>query len=69
MEIDWAVGQILEYVTKKKRLDRNSKTSSSAYLVHFSTRQTLVIFTSDNGAALVSKEKAGKVSNHISDEL
>ena len=25
MEIDWAVGQILEYVTKKKRLDKNFK--------------------------------------------
>ena len=28
MEIDWAVGQILDYVTKKKRLDKNFKTPS-----------------------------------------
>ena len=27
-----------------------------------------MIFTSDNGAALVSKEKAGKVINHIAEK-
>jgi len=47
MEIDWSVGQILDYIRKKK-----------------SVRDTLVVFTSDNGAALVSKGGEGLSSPH-----
>ena len=42
MELDWVVGQILDYLREKR-----------------DSRDTLVVFTSDNGAALVDKAGAG----------
>ena len=45
MELDWSVGQILELL--------RSKAGEAA------RRDTLVVFTSDNGAALVSRDRAG----------
>ena len=62
MELDWAVGQIMDYVKSKKRwrILPSELLSVTHFYSHFcSFRDTLIIFTSDNGAALVDRGQGG----------